>query len=344
MSKLNRVEVLVKHPVSIIGPAFLFFYLFSVTHGNNAFLALICGYGLYLLFRVFNRKLEQTRFKLLGLSLTCMCVLVSVGAQFSLPASRTYIASLALSLGLAVLYLEMEQSLFRSEIRWPTTLVWFIGGIYIVACVAALLNQEYVYLFLFKKDGGAISHYLSGWPRFYTITAVCFLVFPAKGYFKLISFVLTALPASPVNIVAWLFLHINKYYVSLLLILVVCISLFSIGVSGIIDFMGSLYALKEGSIDGRLQKLSGLSLWGSSHGYNDNFAEAFWFACAQIVGVIPSFLLFSLFFVYIFKLSRNWFFLGGCFLLTMVNPFPLALLVLLAPSWKKAPNHRRKYA
>ena len=344
MSKLNRVEVLEKHPVSMIGPAFFFFFLLSVSHGNNAFLALILGYGLYLLFCVFTEKLGQTRFTLLGLSVTSLSVLLSVGAQFSSANSAAYIGATTLSLGLAVLYLEIEQSLFRSEIRWPGVLVWFIGVIYIVACVAALLNQENVYLFLFAKSGEGISYYLSGWPRFYTITAVCFMVIPAKGYLKLMSFALTALPASPVNSFIWFFLHGNKYYFSLSLALIGCISLLTIGVSGIIDFMGSLYALKEGSIDGRLQKLSGLSLWGSSHGYNDNFAEAFWFACAQIVGVIPSFLLFSLFFVYIFKLSRNWFFLGSCLVLTMVNPFPLALLVLLAPSWKKAPNQRRKYA
>ena len=92
---------------------------------------------------------------------------------------------------------------------------------------------------------------------------------------------------------------------------------------------------KSLSVISRSDKISALNLIGSSATFNDDFSETFWVALAQSNGILPAFAFFLFFFYKIYFLSRNLYFIFASFILTSVNPFPLALIYLLAESWNK---------
>ena len=133
----------------------------------------------------------------------------------------------------------------------------------------------------------------------------------------------------------------------ILILLSVFVSFFILAILIFDNFLSNLLLIfdffndKLLSLENRQEKLSNANLIGTNSNFNDNFSETFWIALAQSNGILISAISFIIFFSLIIKLSNNFFFVALSLLLTVVNPFPLAIIYLLAESWKKE-NYRNE--
>jgi len=253
-------------------------------------------------------------------------------------ATKAYINNQCLWMIVAVIGINIEKHFFINKSNIAASSVWLIGFFLLTIYVATILNPQYAWLFesFFLTDGGEISRYTNGSIRFYTVAAVCFLIIPANGYKKFFSFLINALPLSPVNFIAWFIVHIKYIYLLIFLIISFLIAIFNIEIIKTFSSQFSLFLDdKFLSLISRSEKISELNLVGSSILFDDNFSETFWIALAQSNGLLPALIFFLAFFYKILILSRNILFIFAAGVLTVVNPFPLALIYLLADSWKK---------
>ena len=265
------------------------------------------------------------------------CCLVVVAAQFSMPMSNKYISSSVGVLGLAVVLNELERKVFKIRKIWPARIIWVLGLFYILTCFFSFfLNNDYFYKYFFVMEDEDISYYLNGWPRYYTVVALFFLLVPAKGYLKILSFILTALPASIPSVIVWVVIHFKTSYLigSLIILILGVTSLY--GFDEIFTPIRLLFDLKSLSIDARLEKIGSVAIFGNPIGFDDNFSETFWFAISQTVGYLLAVIFSMLFIIYTYKSSKSWKFMFGALVLMSLNPFPLAFIVLLAPLWNRA--------
>lgn len=317
-------------------PSLVIFWLFQASRGNDFLFGILILYSA-LIFGLALKSKQIVRISYLSAIFLTTCVLVVVAAQFSMPMSANYISSNVVILGLAIILNELERKVLKNGKIWPIKIVWILGLFYIVTCFFAFfLDNDSLYTYFFLKENGYISYYPNGYPRFYTVAALFFLLVPVRGYLRIVSFILTALPASIPSVIAWLAIHFKKsYLIGTLIILVL----------GIISFYGfdqmftpiSLFIeIKSQSIDGRLDKISSAAIFGNPIGFDDDFSETFWIAISQTVGLFLGLIFSALFVIYIYQSSKSWKFMFGAMVLLSLNPFPPALIVLLAPLWNQS--------
>ena len=321
-------------------PSFVLFWLFQASRGSNFLIGVILCYALLVVWLALKKK-KKVRISQFSVVFLMMCVLVFFSAQFSMPISANYIASSVFFLAIAVMLNELEGEVVTRGAIWPRRVMWFLGLFYIVTCFFAFfLNNDFLYSYFFLMEDGYISYYPNGYPRFYTVVALTFLLIPARNFLKIISFVVTSLPASIPTSIIWLLMHFRASYL---------ISGLIISVLGVIAFFGLeeltkpirlFFELKGLSVDGRIDKISFVALFGNPVGFDDDFSETIWVAIAQTVGLFLTAVFSVLFFCYTYKISKSWKFLLAALLLTSLNPFPLALIVLSAPLWNKSLEER----
>ena len=265
------------------------------------------------------------------------CGLVVVAAQFSMAGSANYISSSIALLGLAIFLNEIERKVLKNGKIWPVRIIWLLGLFYILTCFSAFfLNNEFFYKYFFVMEDQGISYFESGWPRYYTVVALFFLLVPANGYLKIVSFILIALPASIPSVIAWVIIHLKtSYFIGSLVILVLGVISFY-GFDKIFTLIRLFFEIKSLSIDSRLDKITSVAIFGNSNEFDDNFSEIFWIAISQTIGYLLAVILCILFIIYIYKTSKSWKFMFGAMVLLSLNPFPPAFIVLLAPLWNRA--------
>lgn len=315
---------------------FALIFLYYASRGSDT-IFFITIFAFFLL--ITGMIIKNFRFKFSSYSiLLILIVLINFLMSLLAPeASFAYISSQCIWLIIAIIGINLEKFFFQSESKLSKYLVWGIGLFLILIYIAAIINPTFLWLFenLFLPKDSEVSRYSSGAVRFYTVAAVCFLIIPVKGFKKFYSFVINALPLSPINILSWFFLHvtIRKLIItSFFLILFILLYLQFQSIS-FLDELTMFISDKSLSVNSRLEKFSDLDLIGSSVSFNDDFSETFWIALAQSNGIILSLLFFIIFFYNIVRLSNNVLFIAGALILTAVNPFPLALIYLLADSW-----------
>ena len=340
MSKVNTQPEINIAVANGLRPSFVLFWLFQASRGSNFLIGVILCYALLVVLLALNKK-KNVGISLFSVVFLMMCVLVFFAAQFSMPISANYIASSVFFLAIAVMLNELEGEVVTRGAIWPMRVMWFLGLFYIVTCFFAFfLNNEFLYSYFFLTDDGYISYYPNGYPRFYTVVALTFLLIPARNFLKIISFVVTSLPASIPTSIVWLIIHFRASYL---------ISGLIISALGVIAFFGLetltkpiqlFLELKSLSVDGRLDKVSFVALFGNPVGFDDDFSETIWVAIAQTVGLILAVVFSVSFFCYTYRISKSWKFMLATLLLTSLNPFPLALIVLSAPLWNKSLEER----
>lgn len=318
-----------------MAPSLVIFWLFQASRGNDFLAGVIFCYTV-LIFGLALKSQQMLRITYLSVMLLMICGLVVVAAQFSLPNSANYISSNMAFLGLAVILNELERKVLKNEKTWPGRIIWLFGLFYILTCFSAFfLNNDSFYKYFFVKEDQGVSFYESGWPRYYTVVALFFLLVPAKGYLKILSFILAALPASIPSVVAWITIHSKiSYSIGSLIILILGVtSLF--GFDQIFTPIWLFIEIKSSSIDGRADKISSIAMFGNPIGFDDNFSETFWIAISQTVGYLLAVIFSVLFIIYVYKTSKSWRFMFGAMVLVSLNPFPPAFIVLLAPLWNR---------
>lgn len=317
-------------------PSLVIFWLFQASRGNDILVGVILCYTV-LIFGLALKSQQMVRITYLSVMLLMTCGLVVVAAQFSMPNSAKYISSNVALLGLAVILNELERKVLNNGKIWPIRIIWLLGLFYILTCFFAFfLNNDFLYMYFFVMEDQGISYYVSGWPRYYTVVALFFLLVPAKGYLKIVSFILTALPASIPSVIAWITIHSKISYLigSLTILILGVISLF--GFDQIFTPIRLFIEIKSLSIDGRIDKIASVALFGNPIGFDDNFSETFWIAISQTVGYLLAVIFSVLFIIYVYKTSKSWRFMFGAMVLVSLNPFPPAFIVLLAPLWNRA--------
>ncbi len=258
-----------------------------------------------------------------------------------------YILSQIFFLLLAGIGIKIEKNLFFKKSQISQLTVWILGLFLLLIYVSTFFSNQFIWIFesLFMSEEAIISSYSSGALRFYSVAAVCFLIIPVKGYKKFFSFLINLIPLSPINAVAWFFMHLKIK--KILILLFAFVSFFILAILIFDNFLSNLLLIfdffndKLLSLENRQEKLSNANLIGTNSNFNDNFSETFWIALAQSNGILISAISFLIFFSLIIKLSNNFFFVALSLLLTVVNPFPLAIIYLLAESWKKE-NYRNE--
>ena len=319
-----------------MAPSLVIFWLFQASRGNDILIGVILCYTM-LIFGLSLKKGQMARISYLSVIFLMICGLVVVAAQFSMPMSAHYISSSVGMLGLAVVLNELERKVLKNGKIWPTRIIWLLGLFYILTCFFSFfLNNDFLFKYFFVMEDQGISYYLTGWPRYYTVVALFFLLVPAKGYFKIVSFILTALPASVPSVIAWVTIHFKTSYLiwSLSILILGVISLYSF--DQIFTPIRLFIEMKSLSIDGRADKISSIAMFGNPIGFDDNFSETFWIAISQTVGYLLAAIFSVLFFIYIYKTSKSWRFMFGAMVLVSLNPFPLVFVVLLAPLWNRS--------
>lgn len=316
-----------------VAPSLVIFWLFQASRGNDFLAGLIFCYTV-LIFGLALKSQQMLRITYLSVMLLMVCGLVVVAAQFSLPNSANYISSNITFLGLAVILNELERKVFKNEKTWPGRIIWLFGLFYILTCFAAFfLNNDSFYKYFFVLEDQGLSFYESGWPRYYTVVALFFLLLPAKGYLKLVSLILTVLPASIPSVIAWVTIHLRMSYLIGALIVLIPGAISFFGFDQIFTPVRLFIELKSLSIDGRIDKITSVAFFGNPVGFDDDFSETFWIAISQTVGYLLAVTFSVLFIMYIYKASKSWRFMFGAMILVSLNPFPPAFIVLLAPLW-----------
>lgn len=314
---------------------FCLLFLYYASRGEDLIFFIIMAAFFFLLV-----GLVIKRFKIVySLSSIILVFTLTINLLLSLlapDATRAYISTQCFWLIIAVIGITLEKYFFNKKSEIAKMIVWVTGLLLLTVYIAAIFNPQLYWIFesFFLTEDGAVSKYSNGAVRFYTIAAVCFLIIPVHGYSKLPSFLINALPLSPVNILAWFAVNVKVIHIA--------ISLFLLGIflffnseytSNLIIQFFSLVDDKFLSLISRSDKISVIHVIGSSSTFDDNFSETFWIALAQSNGILPAFILFLLFFYKIFMLSKNMYFIFASVILSCVNPFPLALIYLLADSW-----------
>ena len=315
---------------------FALIFIYYASRGSEIFL-LITISVIFILLLGLAIKNFKVNFSLPSIILILILFFNLVISLLAPSASMAYISSQCILLILAIIGLNLEKYFFTKESVISRYIVWVIGITLLIVYIATFFNPSYVWIFetFFLPQDEVASAYSSGAVRFYTVAAVCFLIIPANGYSKVLSFFINALPLSPVNIISWFLIHIRLSY---LLFFSFFIALFFIVYSSnnsIFFYNDFLLFIEDKllSLASRYEKLSELNLIGSSIHFNDDFSETFWIALSQTNGLVPASAFFIFFFYNIIKMSHNLLFIIGAFILTIVNPFPLALIYLLADSW-----------
>lgn len=317
-------------------PSLVIFWLFHASRGNDILVGVIFCYTI-LIFGLALTSQQMVRISYLSVILLMTCGLVVVAAQFSMAGSANYISSSIALLGLAIFLNEIERKVLKNGKIWPVRIIWLLGLFYILTCFSAFfLNNEFFYKYFFVMEDQGISYFESGWPRYYTVVALFFLLVPANGYLKIVSFILIALPASIPSVIAWVIIHLKtSYFIGSLVILVLGVISFY-GFDKIFTLIRLFFEIKSLSIDSRLDKITSVAIFGNSNEFDDNFSEIFWIAISQTIGYLLAVILCILFIIYIYKTSKSWKFMFGAMVLLSLNPFPPAFIVLLAPLWNRA--------
>tara|TARA_B100000886_G_scaffold332201_1_gene284637 strand:+ start:15818 stop:16846 length:1029 start_codon:yes stop_codon:yes gene_type:complete len=258
-----------------------------------------------------------------------------------------YILSQMIFLLIAGIGIKIEKNLFSKKSQISQLSVWTLGLFLLLIYVLTFFSNQFLWIFesLFMTNDAAISSYSGGALRFYSIAAVSFLIIPVNGYRKFFSFFINLIPLSPINAIAWFFIHFKIKKV--LIFLSIFTSFFILAIFIFDNLMSNVLTIfdflndKLLGLESRQDKLSNANLIGANSNFNDDFSETFWIALAQSNGVLISAISFFIFFSLIIKLSKNFFFVTLSLMLTIVNPFPLAIIYLLAESWKKE-NHRNE--
>ena len=317
-----------------LGPSLVMLWLFYASRGSDILLGVILCYTLLIL--IFAIKANE-QMSSLSVTLLLMCGLVVVAAQLSMPMSNRYVASNVAITSLAVILSELEGKVLKTRQFWCSKVIWSLGLFYILICsLSFFIESDFLFIYFFGLEGQGVSHYLNGWPRYYNVAALFFLLLPARRYLKIISLILTALPASIPSVIVWLVMHFNVR--SLIGFLTIFGLIYSIcfGFEWIFTVMQLLIDSKSLSVAARLNKIDSIAIFGNPIGYDDDFSETFWIASSQTVGYLLGTSFFILFIFYIYRYSKNWSFVLVALFLSSVNPFPLSLIVLAAPLWNRS--------
>ena len=319
---------------------FALFFLYYAFAGNTIAQYAILLFFLYLFIGLVikNIKLSFSFLEIFFIFILIFNILLSFLAP---PKTSLYLVSTCSTLLIAALGIKLEKNIFSKGSDIATLTVWSTGIFILLLYISTFFTDQFIsiYKFIFLTEDAGISSYESGALRFYTIAAVSFLIIPASRYRKGFSFFINLLPLSPVNALAWFSLHLKLRTALLFSFFLMVILLFSFYLFEelrtyavlIFDFVQG----KALSLDSRADKLSYVNIFGSRNDFNDDFSETFWIALAQGVGFLPAILTFLSFFALIIKMSKNFFFIMVSLMLTIVNPFPLALIYLLAEAWNK---------
>ena len=311
---------------------FVLFFLYYASRGSDILaVAIIAALSLLTIGLIIKKF--RVSYSLSSIILILVLVLNLFVSLLAPDATRAYISSQCFWLILVIYGMTLEKFFFRTKSNISQNIVLVVGIFLLIIYIAGIFNPQYFWLFeaLFLPEGGEVSRYSNGAVRLYSVAAVCFLIIPVTGYSKLFSFVINALPLSPVNILAWFVVH-GKILLFFLLFFT-SISLFLYTEDDIFSQLSAFIYDKGLSIESRLDKMSAIKLIGAEITFDDNFSETFWVALAQSNGLLLSFVFFVLFFYKLYMLSKNIYFIFAAIVLTFVNPFPLALIYLLAGSW-----------
>lgn len=326
---------------------FALLFLYYAFAGNNIAQYAILFFFLYLFIGLIVKNFKLS-FSALEVSFLLILIINMLFAFLAPPKTSLYLLSTCGTLLVAAFGIKLEKNIFNKNSDVATFIVWGTGIFILFIYISTFFTNEFVWIFefLFLSENSFISSYQSGALRFYTIAAVCFLIIPANRLRKGFSFFINLLPLSPVNALAWFYLHLRfRTLVAFSLFLIILFFILFYFLEGMSDYLRTTLLFIEDkvlSLESRREKLSFVNFIGSSNNFNDDFSETFWIALAQGVGFFPAMLTFFTFFALIIRMSKNFFFIVVSLMLTVVNPFPLALIYLLAEAWNKENINVRK--
>lgn len=326
---------------------FALFFIYYAFAGNIIAQYAILLFFIYLFIGLIVKNIKLS-FSVLEIFFIFILVFNILLAFLAPPKTSLYLISSCSTALVAALGIKLEKTIFNEGSNLATFSVWATGILILLIYISTFFTDQFIWLFefIFYQEDREISQYESGALRFYTVAAVCFLIIPANRYRKGFSFFINLLPLSPVNALAWFSLHLRLRTIFILSVAIISVFFLSLylyeglmkNVLVILDFIEE----KGLSLDRRREKLSFVNFIGARSGFDDEFSETYWIALAQGVGFFPAMLTFFTFFALIIRMSKNFFFIMVSLMLTVVNPFPLALIYLLAEAWNKENINVRK--